>query len=71
MPGANKDTTNTCSLDQGWEDRTGLVIEPRKHPHSSVGAGSEEILRVSGDGLKVFLLRYLALPLFQDCAQGF
>ena len=71
VPGTVKDTTDTCSLDQGWKDRRGLVIEPRNHPHSSVGTGSEEILRVSGDGLKVFLLRYLARPLFKDCAQGF
>ena len=56
-------------------------MEPRSCPHSAMG-GSEEILRMSGDGLKVFLLQQLltlkpnpnpnpAFPPFKDCAQGF
>lgn len=58
------------------------LMEPRSRPHSAMGAGSEEILRMSGNGLKVFLLQHLltlkpnpnrnpALPPFKDCAQGF
>lgn len=36
-----------------------------------MGAGTEEILRVRGDGLEVFLLRYLALPLLRKVLRGF
>ena len=39
--------------------RIRLLMDPRRHPHSAISAGSEEIVRMSGDGPKVFLLQHL------------